>query len=242
MTKRSRNAWPVAPEDVVAELRRLGKADRIEATQNYYPSAQENLGVYAKDIRSIVRSCCKQLREVSAKDVLEFALALIAENTLEGRQCAYEIIAGHKAAVEALGSRKLEALMKGVDNWASTDSFACTLSGAAWREGRLHDRDVERWSRSKDPWIRRVALVSTVPLNMKSRGGSGDVERTVKACKRAVEDDHLMVQKALSWALRTLAPISASTSKQFLRDHAESIPAFVKREVEKKLKTGRKSG
>ena len=90
--------------------------------------------------------------------------------------------------------------------------------------------------------MRRVALVSTVPLNMKSRGGNGDVERTLLACERALGDSHKMVEKALSWALRALVPIDAGAVRGFLKEHESELPAFVRREVGKKLETGKKSG
>lgn len=34
-----------------------------------------------------------------------------------------------------------------------------------------------RWARRPDNWWRRAALVATVPLNVKSQGGRGDVSR-----------------------------------------------------------------
>jgi hypothetical protein len=46
--------------------------------------------------------------------------------------------------------------------------------------------------------------VSTVALNVRSRGGSGDVPRTLAVCRFLVADPDDMAVKALSWALREL--------------------------------------
>ncbi|HUS10646.1 MAG TPA: DNA alkylation repair protein, partial [Pyrinomonadaceae bacterium] len=62
-----------------------------------------------------------------------------------------------------------------------------------------------RWARSKNRWLRRTALVSTVPLNNKARGGRGDSERTLMICEMLLDDRDDMVIKALSWALRELS-------------------------------------
>jgi 3-methyladenine DNA glycosylase AlkD len=166
-------------DEIITRLRSFTDRDRHAATQNYYPSAQENLGIYAADMRLVVREFKPRMKSEDAATVLKLALAVIKRNTMEGRQVAYEILESHKPAVAALKVKDIEALGKGIDNWASVDGFACGISGPAWREGRLTDADIIRWAKSKDPWWRRAAVVSTVPLNIKSRGGSGDVKRTL---------------------------------------------------------------
>ncbi|MCC7510395.1 MAG: DNA alkylation repair protein [Planctomycetes bacterium] len=229
-------------DQAIARLRAFTDRDRHAATQNYYPSAQENLGVYAADMRLVVREFKARLKAESAATVLKFALAVIARNTMEGRQCAYEILASHKAAAAALKPTQIQRLGKGIDNWASVDGFACGISGPAWREGRLTDADIRRWANSTDPWWRRAAVVSSVPLNIKSRGGKGDVKRTLMVCELVIGDEHIMVHKALSWALRELSRVDRKAVESFLRTHDAALPALVKREVQRKLKTGRKYG
>jgi 3-methyladenine DNA glycosylase AlkD len=231
-----------AADEVIARLRACKDHDRHAATANYYPSAQENLGVYAADIRAVVRDFKRRLKGEPARDVIALAHAIIARNTMEGRQVAYETIMHHKAAREALTCKELEKLGKGIDNWASVDVFACGLSGPAWRDGRITDADVQRWARSKDPWWRRAAVVSTVPLNTASKGGKGDTRRTLLICEMSVGDDHIMVHKALSWALRQLAGPDRKAAEGFLNRHNEALPALVRREVSNKLRSGRKSG
>lgn len=231
-----------AADEVIRRLRAHTDHERRGATVNYFPSAQENLGVYAADLRGVVREFKQRTKSEEATTVLKFAKAIIARNTLEGRQAAYEILAAHKPAMAALNRAAIEALGKGIDNWASVDGFACGISGVAWRRGQLADADVKRWARSADPWWRRAAVVSTVPLNIKSRGGTGDAMRTLMICELAVGDDHVMVHKALSWALRQLASWDAPAVRGFLKKHDARLPALVKREVNRKLATGRKNG
>jgi 3-methyladenine DNA glycosylase AlkD len=49
-----------------------------------------------------------------------------------------------------------------------------------------------------------------------------------------------MLAKALSWALRSLAPHDPAAVRRFLRKHHAGLPAIVRREVATKLRTGRK--
>jgi 3-methyladenine DNA glycosylase AlkD len=227
-------------DEVIQRLKSFTDKERQDATQNYFPSAQANLGVYAADMRSVVRDLRQRTKGETAADVIALAHAIIARKTLEGRQAAYEIVAAHKPAFAALKLADVEKLGKGIDNWASVDGFATTIAGRVWVKGQLKDADIQRWARSKDPWWRRAALASTVCLNLKSRGGSGDSKRTMAICEMLADDDHVMVHKALSWALRSLIEHDRKAVEAFLKRH--ELPALVKREVLRKLKTGRKYG
>lgn len=127
------------------------------------------------------------------------------------------------------------------DGWAAVDTFACYLSGPAWREHQVPDAVIHRWARSPDRWWRRAALVSTVPLNAPARGGRGDTARTLAVCTLLVKDRDDMVAKALSWALRELARRDPHAVRRFLAEHQDELAARVLREVRNKLDTGLKT-
>jgi 3-methyladenine DNA glycosylase AlkD len=121
------------------------------------------------------------------------------------------------------------------------DLFGCTVAGQAWREGILSDATVLQWARSADRWRRRLALVATVPLNSRARGGTGDAARTLKVCQTLVDDRDDMVVKALSWALRELVKRDPKAVITFLNRFGARVAARVRREVRSKLKTGLKN-
>jgi 3-methyladenine DNA glycosylase AlkD len=201
----------------------------------------EILGVPADGIRAVVHDLRRRLKSEKPAAVLQVAHGIIASNTVEGRQVAYEILSGHKKTMETLKLKDVEALGRGIDNWVSVDTFSVLIAGPCWREGQVPDSAVRRWTRSKDRWWRRTAVVSTVALNLKSRGGRGDVGRTIDICSRLASDDDDMVAKGLSWALRELSKREKAPVRRFLREHDDVLPARVKREVKRKLATGRKN-
>ena len=86
-----------------------------------------------------------------------------------------------------------------------------------------------------------AALVSTVPLNSKSRGGTGDTHRTLQVCRLLDRDRDPMVARALSWALRELTKRDPRGVREFLANRKDALPAPVRREVNNKLKTGVKN-
>jgi 3-methyladenine DNA glycosylase AlkD len=105
----------------------------------------------------------------------------------------------------------------------------------------VKDNLIHSWTRSKDRWWRRAALVSTVPLNSKARGGTGDTRRTLEICQLLVDDRDDMVIKALSWALRELAKRDPTAVREFLKANQHALAARVIREVKNKLSTGLKN-
>ena len=183
----------------------------------------------------------RELKSAPANLVRAVAFALSARDNTYDRFIAAELLATHRDAMQSLEAADLRKLGQGMDSWDDVDIFACFVAGPSWREGRISDAEIRRWARSTDRWWRRAAVVSTVPLNNRTRGGAGDPERTLAVCRLMLDDRDPMVVKALSWALRELAKRDATSVQQFLAEHGNDVPALVRREVNTKLRTGKKA-
>lgn len=192
-------------------------------------------------IRSLRREFSKRVANSPPRFVVDVALALMNAHTFEHRFVAYELVCHHRAALASLTEKDLKLLAKGIGSWGTVDMFACFLSGQAWREKQVSDKLIHSWARSRNRWFRRAALVSTVPLNSKSRGGRGDTARTLEVCRALVSDRDDMVVKALSWALRELSKRDPKAVDQFIEEHQGELAARVVREVRNKLSTGLKN-
>jgi DNA alkylation repair enzyme len=185
-------------------------------------------------LRALRREYSKRIKGVPAREVVKIAAALITHGRIP-RFIGDELIASRPDAMGTLGITQIERLGSANSSWDQVDSFACYLSGPAWREGYIEDKSVVRWARSKDRCWRRAALVSTVPLNIKARGGRGDVRRTLRICSLLIDDRDGMVVKALSWALRVLVQRDPDAVEQFIKENEARLPAVVRREVRHKL-------
>jgi 3-methyladenine DNA glycosylase AlkD len=192
-------------------------------------------------IRGVRREFSRRLAKAPSDLVMRLALRLTRRGEVTLRVVAYEVVQHHKPSFDSLNARSLEELGQGLDSWVAVDTFACYLAGPAWRERQVSDVLIKRWARSKDRWWRRAALVSTVPLNSKARGGRGDQSRTVDICAMLVKDRDDMVVKALSWALRELAKRDAKSVREFLAEHEHELAPRVLREVNNKIVSGLKN-
>ena len=192
-------------------------------------------------VRRVRRGVSLDLKTASPDLVRAVAFALSARDGPFDRFIGAELLAAHPTAMRTLDASDLRQLGEGMDSWDDVDVFACFLSGPVWRVGQLTDAEIRRWARSPDRWWRRAAVVSTVPLNNRARGGSGDPKRTLAICQLLLADRDPMVVKALSWALRELAKRDPTAVRQFITTHGTKVPALVRREVRSKLETGLKS-
>ena len=190
-------------------------------------------------IRDLRRAYSRQLASAPADEILKLAMGLLRKDVPQF--FAYELVQHHRAAKESLNAETLELLAINLNSWQAVDSFACFLTGSAWREGQLSDAAIKRWARSKDRWWRRLAVVSTVPLNSRARGGNGDAARTIMICEMVLADRDDMVVKALSWALRELAKRDPEIVVQFIQSNQSRLAPRVIREVNNKLTTGLKN-
>lgn len=192
----------------------------------------------AASLRAIRRRLSEDVASESGGFVLAVSRALLGHGLEGANVVAYELLRHHPEAMGELDAHALEALGAPMRTWGDVDAFAYTLAGPAWRAGRIADEVVHRWARSDELRWRRAALVSSVPLNVKAQGGTGDAARTLAVCEILVGDRGDLVVKALSWALRALAVREPGAVEQFLREHRNELAPRILREVETKLATG----
>ncbi len=192
-------------------------------------------------VRRLRQEFSRNLKTANAETILELVRRLMKSSNSLTRFFGTELLHYHPDAFRKVDLKELERLGRGNSDWGSVDMFACFLSGPAWRNHQISDEAIEKWAQSNDLWWRRTAIVSTVPLNSRARGGTGDALRTLKVCKLLVDDREEMVVKALSWALRELGKRNQTAVKNFLVEYDSSLAPRVKRDVKNKLATGLKN-
>lgn len=198
-------------------------------------------GAATEELRAVRREFSRRLKDAAPHVVIELATLLLEVPRMDYRFFAYELVHHHPAALSHLNAWQLEQFGRGIASWGAVDCFAIFLGGPVWRDRRVPNSLIHGWARSADRWWRRAALVSTVPLNSKARGGSGDTYRTLQVCRLLERDSDPMVAKALSWALRELSKRDPRAVREFISSRKEILPALVLREVGNKLRTGLKN-
>jgi len=228
-------------EEILATLSKLSDPERVEKSLSYFPTSQEVLGVTNPHIKSVLTELKRLHVNWIPKQWIKLCKALVEEGVFECQVLAYELIGRNRKLLDALSYSDLQDLWKNLDNWASVDHFTVGIYGVLWGKGVVEDHHIHALLDSDNFWDRRVAVVSTVALNLKSRGGMGDTQRTLAVCERVVDDHQDMIQKALSWALRELSKRDREAVILFMEKYEDRLAGRVVREVSHKLEFGTKN-
>lgn len=227
---------------IITALELLAEKDRKERSKVMFPTSMKLLGVRAAGIKQVTKECWEIMKNKTPHDTIKLAKELVKTKILEVNQVAFILLWKNKKALRAINLKDIEELGQNIDNWVTVDSLSLMISGIAWRENQITDKDILNWLESENRWWRRTAVVSTVPLNLKAKGGRGDTGRTLMVCEKVVEERDDMIVKALSWALRELSKRDKNAVEDFMTKHHLKLANRVKKEVYSKLTTGLKNG
>ena len=227
---------------MIDEMKFLADPARREAVKTMFPTSMEYLGLRTPDFRILIKEWWIEIRNWPPEKLLQFAKELVATRIFECNQLAFELLSKNRNALALLKLKDLEELGKNMDNWATTDCFSVMISGWAWRENQISDADVLNWLETGNLWWRRAAIVSTVALNLRSRGGKGDAARTLMICEKVITNREKLIVKALSWAIRELSKSDKPAVESFMNKYESKIAPLARREIFTKLQTGRKNG
>jgi len=228
-------------DEIVATLKEFSDPKRVEFLKTMVPTSQEVLGVTNPQIKTVLTELKKLYVSWTPEEWIELCKILVAKDILECQVLAYEIIGRNRKLLDSLKYADLQELWRNLDNWASVDHYSVGIYGVLWAKGVVKDEHIETLLKSENFWDRRVAVVSTVALNLKSRGGRGDTPRTLDVCSRVVDDHQDMIQKALSWALRELSKRDRESVIAFMEEYKDRLARRVVREVSHKLDFGTKN-
>jgi 3-methyladenine DNA glycosylase AlkD len=228
-------------KEIEEALSDLGSPERREKSLTYFPTSQQVLGVTNPDIQALLKEIKSKYGPGSPGAGIDLCKALVATSVFECQVLAYEMIGRDRKLLDALEYRDLSELGQNLDNWASVDHYTVGIFGVLWGRGVVQDSHIDKLLESDNFWDRRVAVVSTVSLNLKSRGGTGDTPRTIAVCERVVDERHDMIQKALSWALRELSKRDRKAVYSFMERNEKRLANRVLREVNHKLDFGTKN-
>lgn len=226
---------------IIEDLDNSSSAIRQEKSETYFPTSMKVYGVSNPDLQKIINNWGAEIKKMGDRGQVDLSIELVNTGIFECQLVAYDLLWRNKNNLKLLGKEEVEELGKNIDNWGTTDAFSILISGQAWRQGQVSDEVILKWVSSENRWWRRAAVVSTVALNLKSRGGKGDVRRTLMICEKVVKDRDDMVAKALSWALRELSKREKSIVGDFIGRYRAILPGRVIREVTNKLETGKKN-
>ncbi|HEX5827471.1 MAG TPA: DNA alkylation repair protein [Candidatus Limnocylindrales bacterium] len=219
------------PADLVDTLRAglepLADPEYLEGMQRVAPGIGPILGVRQPLLRAVAQGLRAATRRDRPDTVLDVADHLLRGDLLELHWIAFTLL----ERTIALEPERTWQLVRGsarrADNWITVDSLAHVAARGILAEA-YRWAELEQLVYSPSRWERRLvgSTIAVIPVTDRTAGRTPDVARHgLGLIRDAIGDDEPDVQKALSWALRSLTVVDRDATVAFLREEAAAARA-----------------
>jgi len=209
---------------LIAELQRSGTRMRAAQEKRYLKSQTVFYGVTVPRTRFLAHHHVADLRERGDLDrVLQLAMYLWQDGAHESRMAATFVVCECSAFFDDRVWRMGSSWLGEIDNWALCDGIGPGILGPFVRrereKHRSRRREVVRWTRSDNPWVRRGALLCTLGSTRLDH----EWDFLCHVALPLVEDPDYFVQKGLGWMLRECAHHNPREVISFIQEHRERM-------------------
>ncbi|MDI6844564.1 MAG: DNA alkylation repair protein [Candidatus Saccharicenans sp.] len=228
-------------KDIIDRLLQLSSPELAESIQRFFPYKICCYGVKTPVLRQLAKEIyLNQLKSWSLRQILELTEALLKLSELESRLCGIFLLSQFRSQ---LGKSHLNIFRRWLksgylDNWALIDTFSLEVIHPLVERNPGAMKELERWCRESNFFLRRAALVSVV----KTAGTKKSTPRIFSMVKKALSlspaDD--LVAKAAGWLLREAGKNDSTRLEKFLSENGRRLPGVTVRYALEKFPEDRK--
>ena len=194
------------------------------ATQFFKPEEEVlSIGITTPRLRQIEKKLFGMVqKDWDAAHAAVFAEGLLAERYQEGRALGLMMLARFSKTYEAGLLERIRGWVSGdrVDNWALVDLLATKVVAPLLERYPAQAEQLRPWSKAPNPWVRRTAAVSLVPL---ARRGQ-QLTLTYSMAAAMFEDRDDRIHKATGWLLREAGKTNPRRLEAYLCAHGPRVP------------------
>lgn len=192
--------------------------------------------------RAILRELRRKHKAVSAKEWVQLVDALISGESHEEKTMGAMLLGYETKAREAVGFPRLDRWLNKLVGWAEIDAFCYNVFTAdelltEWKSWQAFLRAL---AKDKNINKRRAALVYLTHPTTKSDDARLH-ELAYELIDRLKPENDILITKAISWLLRSMADTKPERVAAYLEKNEETLPKIATRETRKKLLTGKKN-
>ena len=224
----------MTPDEALAQLRAAGDPVRAAGSAAYHKAARDYLGVRVPVITDMAKGWRAGL-DVAGRVAL--ADALWRTNIHEARIAAAKLLTQARIADDEAVWRLIASWVPQFDAWAIAD-HVCDAGGRRLLAEASRLDAVEVWTRDPNFWVRRAALVITLPWTRQNFPKPADLAiraRVLGWAAGMVDDREWFIQKAIAWWLRDLSKHDPDRVRAFLAEHGHRLKSFARKEAGKYL-------
>lgn len=211
-------------EQIREELKKLRNQEKAEFNKKYLKSPYEFYGIKVPEIRKLMRN----YRKLQFHSALNLFDELWNSGNHEEMSFALYLLENYVRKHPEYIWKFLLARIEKAKTWDHVDELSSHILGVILAEDIRIMADIKQLSESKNPWFRRISIVSTYPLIKKNK-----IELTLRLAEDLIYDKDVYVQKAAGWMLREVGKKNRLALREFLMIHIDMKPVAFSYATEK---------
>jgi len=214
--------------EIREKLKQLGNPTLAQNYKRYLKSPYEFYGLRVPQLRKIAKS----YKNISIYDAYNLFDELFYSNNHEEMCMAIFLLQNYKKQynIEIWKFLTQEKVLNKLKTWDHVDALCGGILGYIVAENNQLNAQLKDFSTSRNPWIRRVSIVSQ-GSNIKK----GKIQLTILLAERLCHDEDIYVQKATGWMLREAGKKNPIQIQEFIKIHRAMKPACLSYATEKML-------
>jgi 3-methyladenine DNA glycosylase AlkD len=224
----------MTPVAALAALRAGADPARAAGMAAYHKAPREYLGLAVPAIEALVAAW----RPLPVPERVALARGLWDSDIHEARIAAAKLLTQARIHDdEALVWAEFLRWVPTFDAWAIAD-HACKAGERRLIADPARLDTVATWPRDPNRWVRRAALVVTLPwakLTHPTPAERAARERILSWAAGYVPDRDWFIQKAVAWWLRSLSAHDAARVRAFLDGPGRALKSFARRDAARRL-------
>lgn len=188
------------------------------------------LGISAPGLRAAVRPVLRNFHPADSAELLAATRPLWNQQEREYQYAAVELLVRHQRLLTVKDLPQLLKLVRQKSWWDTVDALAKVVGAVVRRDRKTGDRVMDRALRSRNLWVRRVAM-----LHQLGWRADTDAERLFSFAKHLAPETEFFIRKAIGWALRDYAKHDPEAIRSFLLRAGDQLAPLSCREAGKHL-------
>lgn len=214
--------------EVKRQLKKLSDKHFAESIKRYIKSPYEFYGIHVPEIRTMAKHLYE---EHELKDFYRVFNRLWNSGYHEEMSLALYTLQLYEKEFDISTFYFLKPKLDSIKSWDQIDAVSSSIIGKILLKDNRLEKEILKLSKSKNFWMRRIAIVSTLP-----RIKTGDIGLTMKLAESYINDKESYIQKATGWMLREAGKQKPEIVKRFILKNMNMPPICFSYATERDLK------
>ena len=221
-------------EEALAALNAHADPERAKGMAEYHKVPRQYLGIP----NPITNDLTKEWRgSLSVEERVALSAALWKTDIFEARLAAAKLLTQARIRPDEEAWTLITSWLPDFDSWAIADHAMMAGQKRLVADPSRID-EVEGWTKGETHWIRRAAMVVTLPFTKSNNPKPHEIEireRVLGWAAIYVRDPEWFIQKSVAWWLRDLSKHDPDRTRAFMAENGKYMKPFARREAEKHL-------